>query len=576
MEEFNNMSESDLETYIDNKKSELEELWEKENAVRESGKWELNAVKKSRHKKISKATDELVEAEKVKNVGVAKAITGEKNYYGSEPSRDANLIVTKVNFKTKYDVCSDDIMYFSDYKKLYILKDKFKGKDKYYHWLNKRTEPDDFKNIKPDPIPITLSSQNKIIMEATFKVLTDEPFSVNPKLRVRDKNEKYNFEINEGKTEGEFEITFQSSNIPYEDTIKYFPNFELIFEYSEDGKSWINAGSCRNTLYLTWRDPLFSKFDSIMDSEHLNMQIKNSFNKRLHILESLLWIGCKQGSVLYSSDKTKEVTKDEKGKEDEKEQILDGMFKEFEPLKVFRAREFTDFLDVELSEGLGYWRNNSALYGGHFDRGLRGLLRNGDSRCGEFASFFIHIALTQGIEIDMFSFTSAIGGGHIHSVNRREYYNSIFLVAPWTIKDPAPPIEEVIDGNKAQGNKNPMHFFWDHVFVVFKNGDEKKYYDPSYGIKSSVFFKKDNELLRSYAKSALSGVLFCKIDDTGMPFFDAKHSKTYIDLLRVGEKELPLLYMTKTVEMDKYLSFKIYESTDIIPYKTYDEIIFKL
>jgi len=131
---------------------------------------------------------------------------------------------------------------------------------------------------------------------------------------------------------------------------------------------------------------------------------------------------------------------------------------------MIRTREGTPYLNENLSsEGLGYWRNTSSLTG-HFTRGLRTLLRDGEARCGEFTSFFIHIALTQGIKTDQFAFTSAVGAGLVPVTIPTKFINSIFLVKTWTIKDPSAPIENAPIGNKAQGNAKPMHFFLGSCF----------------------------------------------------------------------------------------------------------------
>ena len=167
---------------------------------------------------------------------------------------------------------------------------------------------------------------------------------------------------------------------------------------------------------------------------------------------------------------------------------------------------------------------------GQFTRGVRTLLRDGESRCGEFTSFFIHIALSQGIDVDQFAFTSAVGAGLVPVPSPVKFINSIFLVKTWTIKDPGAPIENAPIGNKAQGNAKPMHFFWGHVFATFSKGNTKKYYDPSYGIKGSTYYLDSKKLLNAYASTALTGVLFTQKDATGESFLDARHSGMYLDI----------------------------------------------
>jgi hypothetical protein len=315
----------------------------------------------------------------------------------------------------------------------------------------------------------------------------------------------------------------------------------------------VKAGSCISTFYLTWKEPLYDSFDKLrIANERESMLIKATFNTgKKNIQESLLWIGCKQAKNLGNSVQNRE---------DNSEQILDGIFKVFEPLKMIRAREGTPYLNKDLStDGLGYWRNTSSLTG-RFTRGLRTLLRDGEARCGEFTSFFIHIALSQGIEVDQFAFTSAVGAGLVPVPNPVKFINSIFLVKTWTIKDPGAPIENAPTGNKAQGNAKPMHFFWDHVFATFSKGTTKKYYDPSYGIKGSAYYL-DSKLLNVYASTALTGVVFAKNDVSGEPFLDVRHSGIYLNIQNASGGNVPFLYKTKTIDMEKYLAFKLYKTT---------------
>lgn len=539
----------DLENYITDLKDKLKALWEEENHIRDNAISEKMSKKLVRHKKIMDNTIELEASKKQQGKKGSKIITGIKTY-GQSAAPKATLVLTKVVFNTKYDICSDDVKDFSDYKKFYILEDS----GKYYHWLYKRTNPDDYSTIKPDLIPITFSSTDKIELTATLKVTSKNPFTKAPKVRIIDKDKKYTFDIEKGKTSGEFEVTFKSDNKPFENTVQHISNFELIFEYSEDGKTWTRAGSSKNTLYITWKEPKYSDFEVYHhNKEIINMKVKSTFNKdKENITETLLWVGCKQAKGLGNSAKKTE---------DNAEQILDAIFREFEPLKITRTREGTAYLDKDLtSEGLGYWRNTSSLTG-RFTRGLRSLLRDGEARCGEFTSFFVHIALSQGIEVNKFAFTSAVGAGLVPSPSISKFINSIFLVKTWAINDPKAPVENPPTGNKAQGNDKPMHFFWDHVFATFNKGTTIKYYDPSYGVKGNNYLKKPKELLNTYASDALTGVLFCKKDNLGEPFLDARHSGAYLDLQTASGGKIPFLYKTLTVDMNKYLAFKLYKTT---------------
>ncbi len=245
----------DLENYITDLKDKLKTLWEEENNIRDNAITEKMSKKLVRHKKITDNTIELEASKKQQGKKTSKIITGIKTY-GEAAAPKATLVLTKVVFNTKYDICSDDVKDFSDYKKFYILEDG----GKHYHWLYKRTNLDDYSTIKPDLIPITFSSTDKIELTATLKVTSKNPFTKTPKIRITDKDEKYTFDIEKGKTSGEFEVTFKSNNKPFEDTVQHITNFELIFEYSEDGKTWTRAGSSKNTLYVTWKEPKYSEF----------------------------------------------------------------------------------------------------------------------------------------------------------------------------------------------------------------------------------------------------------------------------------------------------------------------------
>ena len=105
-------------------------------------------------------------------------------------------------------------------------------------------------------------------------------------------------------------------------------------------------------------------------------------------------------------------------------------------------------------------------------------------------------------------------------------------------------------------------FFWDHVFATFSKGSTKKYYDPSYGIKGGTYYSDSKILLNAYASAALTGVLFAKRDISGEPFLDVRHSDMYLDIQNASGGKVPFLYKSKTVDMNKYLAFKLYKTTE--------------
>ena len=362
--------------------------------------------------------------------------------------------------------------------------------------------------------------------------------------------------MGEGKTFGEFELSFTSINTPYVNTVQHILKFELIFEYSIDGHTWVHAGSCINELYLTWKEPLYKLYENKdVSKKHTFMQMKAEFNNdKENILESILWIGCRQAKGLGNSAANPA---------DNSEQIVDAIFNEFIPLKIIRRRETEKgYLKNNFSaEGLGYWRNKSSATS-RFVRGLRTLLREGEARCDEFSSFFVHLALTQGIEVDQFVFTSAVGAGLIPTEIPDRFVNSIFLVKTWSIHDPNVPTENPPNGNKAQGNAQPRHFFWDHVFATFEKGGSKKYYDPSYGIRGDAYYSDHVKLLKAYSSQALTGVIFSKYTRSGEPFIDLMHSGTCIDIQTKDPLCTPFLYKTTTTEMEKYLPVFLFKTVE--------------
>jgi hypothetical protein len=502
------------------------------------------------------------------------------------------LSLEKIAVKTTYDVCNDEVGDFSDFKNFWILEND----GKYYHWLKKSLiglkEADDKK--KPTPIPITLTGSDNFSFKATFKtILPLDGVGV----RVRDRDNKYIFTTmsHPKKAKGDlYEIEFKSTNTPYKDSIQYFSTFELIFDYSLDAKSWTPMGSAQFCFYLTWKEPVFSKFEiSSPINQSKDMKIECTKSGKKNILETLLWLGCHQGKS--------------KGKSEE--EILDATFKQFETLNVERVRK---------AGAMGYWRSSSSAKPtkafGQL-RSLRYLLTVGEARCGEWTDFMMHLAFTQGIVnveqfiiiteaskiayLPLISKTTGSGStavtdysvrvfddtkitstgdfpytnypvpaknvpdyavikgdtissgydttsgafktsvhdtvpydGHISDIIKYDkYIDSIFLVKTWKINDPNPP--EQLSAS-AQGNKNPLNFFWDHVFVMFVTGANKKYYDPSYGAKSTKYYPDKKTLLADYSKAALSAVVSASMPKAGggKVFEDKVHTKEFVDLFK--------------------------------------------
>jgi len=265
-----------------------------------------------------------------------------------EPS--GRLKLTKVKFLTTYDVCSDEVARFSNFKNFYVLKDG----GSYYHWLPKKDEKGKRKRKsvdvgKPAAIPITFASTDFIELEATFEVVSDEDFKDIPKVKVTHNTKKYTFNtILDGKKSEEFTLKFKSDNKPFENTVEYIKTFTLNFEYSDDGKktddkskTWHPAGSSVNTLYVTWKEPEWEVFmDTDKGNQQTTMQVRcNKNGKKPNILESLLWLGCKEAiGKGYTHRVNAHLTQAEADIENE-EEILDAIFKQFKDLQVWRCRD---------------------------------------------------------------------------------------------------------------------------------------------------------------------------------------------------------------------------------------------
>ncbi len=279
------------------------------------------------------------------------------------PLIHASLEVIKIKFDTKYDVCSDKVKGNNDYKNFYILKD-----GGYYHWLKKRIDKEDLK--KPNPIPITFSSKDKLKFTATFKVNSTDDFPKIPNITVVTSDMyadelytctkfSYDFDAQVGKAGGEFDLTFESKNIP-DGFIQFSPYFTLTFEYSDGAGNSGIAGTCAFDLFLTWETPKYRLFEV----SNLTMQLKcNENGNKRNILESLLYIGCKQADRLG---------KQKVEREENEEHILDNIFNEFTNCRVNRRRN-------QLANYMGYWRGHSkALSSQEFSdlRSLRFLLHD--------------------------------------------------------------------------------------------------------------------------------------------------------------------------------------------------------
>ncbi len=424
------------------------------------------------------------------------------------------ISLEKIAVTTTYEVCNDEVGNFDDYKNFWILEDK----KEYFHWLKKRTNKDDL--AKPTVIPITLSSTDLFSFKATFKTIL--PINQKLQIRVKDKNGKYIFDPNDSfvknNKDDEQVLTFTNKikdssgnpiKQPYDSTVQYFPNFELIFEYSIDGKSWTPLGSAMFCFYMTHGKPGYSLLSGATNpNETQGMDITNRKTNKKAILETMLYISCKYAIGAKTDD-----------------DIIKNIFKHIALKKVGRARN---------SSPMGYWRNTSSLHNSRMPfRNGRVLLKTGEARCGEwnrflqdvckiqsdtlfpsgtFYDFVIYPGISRNVYGSGINFPSDIAKRAAGTLTPDDK-NACFLVKNWTINSPTP----IDKGGSAQDLSNdPLNMFWDHVFLKYKN----QYFDPSYGLHEATVFADDIKLLSAYTKKALSGVLYVNVNGAN-PLIDA-------------------------------------------------------
>lgn len=509
---LDNLNQDELNQFIRKTKEEVEKLWQEEEIARERGGKESLSVTLKRQEKLSQGVISLAAAEK-KVGGTGDGFITGKIEYGEESN--SSMVLTKVAFNTQYDICSDEVENFSDYKRFWILENE----GKYYHWLKERTNSNDSSEYKPNPIPITFASIDTISFKATFKVTSQENFTVAPSIRATDKSGKYLFGTVIGNLNGEFDIVFKSTNRPFENTIQYIPSFEILFEYSQNnGETWYSAGSCITTLYVTWKSPLFKEFE-LYNDEMRTMRLSNKKNGKNCIVETLLWLGCSNakglGNQPLSEYKESLIEKNE-------EAIADAVFKPFVTKKVLRVREGSKYYtknNVLVNKGLGYWRGKSAQGQSTQDpkfnilRSLRYLLREGEACCGEWTGLFLHLLLAQGIFVSVSRDSIAICSDYARE--SVPYFRNNYIYASrlrnknvqsiqFSVTDAQFVIknnEIVVDGQSAgQGNGDAQPCFMDHIWIYLKG---KRFFDPSYGLCYSE--QKSN--LLNYCKDNITSVV---------------------------------------------------------------------
>jgi hypothetical protein len=378
------------------------------------------------------------------------------------------LSLEKIAVNTEFYVCNDSIKNNSDIANFWVLEDS----GKVFHWLKRRTNPDDIK--KPNPLPITLSGNNTFNFKATF--VTNIATS-GMTIRVQDESKKYQFPlVRQASTSKNvpFEVQFNSSNTPYKNLIQYLPNFKLVFDYTTDGKTWRPLNSAQFCLYLSWKKPDFAKFNNAH-----GMQL--TYKGKGAICETLLWLGCAPCSSLPT------VSNEEK--------LIDKVFEKFKTLKVIRRREGSSYVSPNWSkEGLGYWRGRSLTQAYQNNRGLKMFLIDGEARCGEWTIFFQHILLSQGLSVgeDTVGICTQYATSMGFSVNPTVPGSYPYITPPYK-SNPASitfAVKSAVHNNLSnptstsgdsagQGTKTARPFFVDHFWFYYIKG--KRFYDASYG-----------------------------------------------------------------------------------------------
>lgn len=478
--------------------------------------------------KYSNKIDSIQDKTQIKVKNKLEQLVTPKN--GRKPVMVATASVTpppslikpiRAKVDVKYDVCNDTVDNFNDYKNFYVLEEKGEGVD--FHWLENRanhtiTIADNY--LKPVFIPVTIPSTEKIKIFITVQSFTD--YSV--KIRLKDTQNNYIFP-NEYTNRGEGiikDLEFESNNIPFDRTVRYFPFYYFYMEYSIDGGiTWKSSGNFINLcLYITRKriEDLLSVGNQLTDflskssvrnpgSQYYSIAttpdkinvLTNNQTGRESILETLLYIGCSKAD-----------------KESVDQNIVDKVFDYIAKLDTPRHR---------ISGSMTYWKKGgpSGIPDSMTFRGVRHLLKFGEARCGEWTNFFQDICKLQGVTgLNNFSFEAD------NRTDANGYTNYLFLVKSWNIADTQRnKLKAPVNlGGKAQNTSNePFNLFWDHVFATYNN----RYYDPSYGIKSTTQFYDDKLLLKAYAARALSGVVSAKQNNAGEAIHDHLHSRQYIN-----------------------------------------------
>ena len=269
--------------------------------------------------------------------------------------------------------------------------------------------------------------------------------------------------------------------------VKYFENFTIKWQLSEDGTNWEDIDESVNTLYVTYDVPIIGISYGLG-----TYKVRHS---SIHF------------SCLSANNKT--------NKNDIVQAIHDNYFSNL------------DCTDVS-GDLLTYWgnQNNSSCVG------LEDFFTSNDGTCGTWSFYNQEMLLIHGIN----SILTAIFPNpesmtsneqiayrnqfitHFGTSNVWVFPDYLFLVKKWDINidyydlgsDPdkwqhAPGLK----GVEAQNNQDPTSIFGDHAFISYNN----KFYDPSYGQYISSGKLKDYE---DMAIEIVEGVFF-KVGTTPNP-----------------------------------------------------------
>jgi hypothetical protein len=219
--------------------------------------------------------------------------------------------------------------------------------------------------------------------------------------------------------------------------------FKIDWEVKIGEHQWCAIGSTKHTVYITMADPIKTATGLMR--------------------ETLFNLGCRNA----------------KGKGTAAQAVVDTIYHDFKGRNIQKVKQSSGTLDgVKMT----YWGNPLTV-----GSTTSSLLSSGDGACGAWASLFIDVLRSQGIDAQMIGYYPAPQISNAFDADfAARFPNSnlpsagtlypVFFVKKWTLGgDSFSPSDDL--GIEAQGNDNPRAYFRDHAVVEY--GD--KIYDPSYG-----------------------------------------------------------------------------------------------